>query len=372
MKVFISSLIGGFESYREAARSAVRTLRHEPVMAEDFGALPHSPQIACLKGLRAADLVILVLGNRYGYIQGTSGVSPTHEEYLDARGKKPILVFVQESNEREDAQTTFLTEVQAWQAGHFRASFTTEEDLREQITRALHEYELANAAGAPDVTQLQLTANKLIPRANSQHNHGSPILNIAMVGGPLQRILRPVQLESPTLVSDLHQQALFGSSKLFNVSDSMESGIESGELVLQQPNGTRIQLNEQGSIFLRVPLASQKGSANQNLHSVFAIIEEHVQKAIESAIAYGAWVFDHIDDTHRLSHVAIAASLDASDFLGWRTQAEQDANPNSGTMRLGQSEDRLPVQVDRPRAALRFEAHDLAEDLLVPLRRMWK
>jgi len=36
MKIFISSLIKGFEPFRTAARAAVKTLRHEAIMAEDF------------------------------------------------------------------------------------------------------------------------------------------------------------------------------------------------------------------------------------------------------------------------------------------------------------------------------------------------
>jgi hypothetical protein len=36
MKIFISSLISGFEPFRAAARAAVKTLRHEAKMAEDF------------------------------------------------------------------------------------------------------------------------------------------------------------------------------------------------------------------------------------------------------------------------------------------------------------------------------------------------
>jgi len=49
MKIFISSLIGGFEEFRSAARSAIVALRHEPIMAEDFGAKPTSPQIPASK-----------------------------------------------------------------------------------------------------------------------------------------------------------------------------------------------------------------------------------------------------------------------------------------------------------------------------------
>jgi len=95
MKVSISSLIGAFEPYRAACRSAITTLRHEPVMVEEFGARPHSPQVACLQGLREADIVMLVLGERYGAAQPGSQISATHEEYRDAKGRKPVIAFVQ-------------------------------------------------------------------------------------------------------------------------------------------------------------------------------------------------------------------------------------------------------------------------------------
>ena len=85
MKVFISSLVSGYEPLREAARSAVRALRHEPVMAEDFGALPHSPQIACLRGIRESDLVLLILVDRYGAPQGDS-TSRRHMRSTAKRG----------------------------------------------------------------------------------------------------------------------------------------------------------------------------------------------------------------------------------------------------------------------------------------------
>ena len=48
MKIFISSLISGFGPFRAAAHRAVEMLRHTPVMADDFRAMPNSPQVACL------------------------------------------------------------------------------------------------------------------------------------------------------------------------------------------------------------------------------------------------------------------------------------------------------------------------------------
>ena len=124
MKIFISSLITGMESLRAAAKEAVLQLGHEPVMAEDFGSRPHSPQIACLDGLRKSGLVILILGEDYG-IKQSSGLSATHEEYREAKTRHPVIAFVQEGVQRTGDQVAFLEEVQDWAGGLFRGGFDT-------------------------------------------------------------------------------------------------------------------------------------------------------------------------------------------------------------------------------------------------------
>src|SRR5262245_14171556 len=106
MKVFISSLITGMEALRFAAREAVMQLGHEPVMAEDFGARPHSPQITCLSGVREAAVMILILGAGYGAKQA-SGLSATHEEYREAKERCPVFAFVQQGVARDSDQAAF-------------------------------------------------------------------------------------------------------------------------------------------------------------------------------------------------------------------------------------------------------------------------
>lgn len=369
MKVFVSSLISGFESFREAVKSAITTLRHEPIMAEDLGAQPDSPQVACLKGLRSADLVILVLGQKYGLPQGSSGVSPTHEEYLEARDTKPILVFVQHGVVREPEQSKFVSEVQAWQGGHFRDAFETSEQLKDLVTRAIHDYQLAHAAGPLDAGALVQTAVELLPRSHQRSHSGPPMLNVAFVGGPFQRVLRPAQLEEPALARALHQQALFGEQSIFDSTKGMDSGIDGAALVLSQDRGSRIQLDEHGSLLIRLPLERPEVRGGSGFGGGLAIIEETVMRQLIAAIAYADWLLEKIDPTERLTQVAVAASINAADFLGWRTQAEDDASPGSGQMRIGRDEDLAPIRVDRRRAALRYEARALAEDLMVPLRR---
>jgi hypothetical protein len=89
MKIFISSVISGFEDLRAAAALAIRSLGHEPVIAENFDAALVSPRVACLGGVREADLVVLILGKSYGAVQTNSGISATHEEWLEAKNRRP-------------------------------------------------------------------------------------------------------------------------------------------------------------------------------------------------------------------------------------------------------------------------------------------
>ena len=93
MNVFLSSVIDGLEEYRHAAIAAIKSLRHTPIVAEDFGAMDVSPQQTCLDGVRTSDVVVVLLGSRYGHRQ-ESGISATHEEYREAKERKPILAFV--------------------------------------------------------------------------------------------------------------------------------------------------------------------------------------------------------------------------------------------------------------------------------------
>lgn len=126
----------GFEAYRDAAQRAARALRHEVKRAEDFSASAATPQQACLAGVRWADAALLILGARYGERQ-PSGLSPTHEEYREARERIPVLVFIEQSANAEAAQQELIREVQAWTTGHSTARFADADELRDAVTAAI-------------------------------------------------------------------------------------------------------------------------------------------------------------------------------------------------------------------------------------------
>jgi hypothetical protein len=368
MKVFISSLIGAFEPYRAACRSAITTLRHEPLMAEEFGARPQSPQVACLQGVREADIVVLVLGERYGAAQPGSQVSATHEEYREAKGRKPVIAFVQDGIVPEPQQGAFIKEVQGWEGGLFRGAFKTPDDLRDGVIHALHDHALANVTGPVDPKALTEAALALM-RDPDRHSSRGPFLQLGVTGGPVQAILRPAELEAPALADALHQAALFGAHRIFDGRRGVEPELDGAALVLMQDNGNRMRLDEQGSIHLQLVLRNP--NEERRSHGFPALIEETVLAHIQGGLAYVAEALDHIDATQRLAHLAIAARIDAGDHMVWRTQREQDASPNSGTMGF-RREDRPAVVVTKLRAAIRLDQRRLAEDILVPLRRQWK
>ena len=138
MKVFISSVIADFEEFRTAAARAAETLGHQVLRAEDFSAQSDSPRIACLSAVRDADLIILLMGARYGEIQQKSGLSATHEEYREARERCPVLVMVQSAAEREGKQAGFLQEVRDWGSGHLTGSFSDPESLRDAVEHGIY------------------------------------------------------------------------------------------------------------------------------------------------------------------------------------------------------------------------------------------
>lgn len=371
MNVFISSLISGFEAQRAAAKAAIELLRHRPIMAEDFGARPSSPQVACLNGVREADLVILILGDRYGATQA-SGLSATHEEYREARGNKQILVFLN-ANNPDSEQAAFIQEISGWEQGMFRDAFTDAADLGRRVTQAIHGYELANVTGPLDPAALAHRAIALLPEVERDQSGIS--LQLAVATGPQATILRPAEMEAHDLAEALEQQALFGKPPLLDRRLGTESGLEDHALVIAQEGRfgarTEVRFWGTGDMRLIVPVRDDDRSG------MSMVIEEIVAEQLASTIAFAAWTLARVDPTQKLSHVALAARVTGRSAMSWRTRAEHAASPNAGSWdAMGREHEREePVQLSPPhmvRAALTMNAAKVAEDLLVLLRRRWK
>lgn len=371
MKVFISSLISGFGPFRDAARSAVETLRHTPVMAEDFGAVPSSPQVACLQGVRQSDIVVLVLGEGYGPVQPGSGLSATHEEYREARGTKQVLAFVQQGVAPEPRQAEFIVEVQGWEGGLFRGGFADAEELQAGIIRALHDVAINDAVGTADPEELTTRASSALP-AESRNMVVPATVDVVVAAGPRQQVLRPVEIEAPALADQLLQAALFGPDRLFTAELGNQRRLDGGVLSIAQERGAALSLAEDGTIVIRQTLDEpmRRSSRGMDLGATMVVIQEAVQQRLATALGFAEAVLDRIDATERITHVGVAARVAGAEHRAWRTRAQNDASPGSVSIGMG-ARDRSPVVKVVRRAALRVDRARLVEDLLVPLRRQF-
>lgn len=364
MNVFVCSLIRDFEVFRDAAASGVGALGHQAVRAEDFGASPGSSQAACLAGVRASAAMILLLGARYGHVQ-ESGLSATHEEYREARGTGPVLVFIQQTIDAEPKQADFIREVQSWEQGHFTAEFRDAEHLRDQVIRALHDFVLASEAAPLDESELIQRARALVPI--SPNPVGTDLI-FAVAGGPQRAVLRPAELEAEALHSFLMAEALTGADAVLTPSQGTKLTVSGdGVQLVQAQQGGFMSLDETGSIVLMQSAVDQDKWSS----GVASIIEEVVLERITQAMRFCARVLDHVDAAQRISHVAPVATLTGAAYKPWRTRDEYERNPNRATMSMHGNEGKVialspPV---RRRAALLHDTQQLAEDFTVRLRR---
>ena len=136
--MFISSGRRGLEEERDALPGLIAALGHEAIRFEDFTAMAIPSRQACLEGVAAADVYLLVLGPYYGEPLADTGRAPTEEEFTAARSRGiPVLAFRKDGVALDNAQRDFLKRVEDYSTGHFRRSFSSSHELLTQVAEAL-------------------------------------------------------------------------------------------------------------------------------------------------------------------------------------------------------------------------------------------
>ncbi len=145
MKIFLSSTKTGLGDERRKVIDQIIRLREEPVAMEYFSASVDPPLEECLARLAECDLVVLLLGPRYGSIHPPTGRSYTENEYLQARASgKGVLVFVkqgldellQDGSEESTKYREFLNQVMGAE-GQTVDFFESVDDLAARVSTAI-------------------------------------------------------------------------------------------------------------------------------------------------------------------------------------------------------------------------------------------
>jgi uncharacterized protein DUF4062/TIR domain-containing protein len=97
--VFVCSTFSDLSQEREAVLDAIRRLKLQHESMEFFGARAQQPIDTCLNEVRASDVLVVIVGHRYGSMVPSLGISYSEAEYSEGfRLKKPCLVYIRDEN----------------------------------------------------------------------------------------------------------------------------------------------------------------------------------------------------------------------------------------------------------------------------------
>lgn len=201
-RVFVSSVVEGFQQTRQAARQGIEAAGAEPVLVnEDFPSLATSSRNACLDAVASSDVYIAIIGERGGWTT-PSGKLVVEEEYEFARARHiPTLLFVQDVPRDADAER-LVRQMSDYVDGRFRVQFRSPEELSRVVEAALRER--LPSPGSVPVNPNRVST--LLERPSRFHDE--PALHFVLVPERDEEILEPMRLDAPSFEHDLYELAL--------------------------------------------------------------------------------------------------------------------------------------------------------------------
>lgn len=145
--VFVCSTFSDLADEREAVLDAIRRLQLRHDSMEFFGARPNRPIETCLQEVRNSDILVVIVGHKYGSLVPELEVSYSEAEYNEGHSlDKPCLVYLRSENtpvlpKDIEGDPEKLKLLKAWknklQERHTVATFEASQDLAVQVTADL-------------------------------------------------------------------------------------------------------------------------------------------------------------------------------------------------------------------------------------------
>jgi hypothetical protein len=213
--VFVCSTYSDLSQEREGVLDAIRRLKLQHDSMEFFGARADQPIETCLQEVRASDVLVIIVGHRYGSIVPEVGISYSEAEYSEGYElKKPCLVYLRDDNvpilpkhmERDPDKMKLL---ERWkktlQSRHTVATFQDGSHLSVQVAadlartiQDLQEVSKARAAAQTEKDTTLLTEVSAI--ITDAIRHGVPESSLlSTVRSSVLTLLATLQKRAPTV-----------------------------------------------------------------------------------------------------------------------------------------------------------------------------
>ena len=176
LRIFLSSTYADLRGYRKAIDELLRRYGEVFVGMEYFGARSGTPLETCLEEVAACDLVLVLVGSRYGTLTG-DGDSYTHREVRAAHAAGvPVLPFVQADPPRvRAAERRRRAEFVGFLGEHHTlARFTTPESLVTEVAAALRRFEDERRGGAAP-HDVELPLRSYLERLSEMPAEAAPV-----------------------------------------------------------------------------------------------------------------------------------------------------------------------------------------------------
>ena len=248
-RAFISSTVEDLKSYRAAARDAAIAAHCLPDMQEYFAASGHRPPLdACLARVTDCDVLVVILGHRYGWIpndqESGEGKSITWLECERARyEEKEVLAFVVDEAtewppeqresfrvaaavEADDASSELLKEVQqnlqrlrdfkSWVSRiGIRNTFANPDDLARKVERALGEWRERHLEFGKPVSEVLIEQHRETASVEDlEREPEESLLDLVEKGNQEFSVLTQVTLRIAQDIDELGAKAKLGTESL--------------------------------------------------------------------------------------------------------------------------------------------------------------
>lgn len=145
-RVFISSTMRDLAEDRQIAKSLIKHLGAEPRMYEDWVKDEESRE-AYIDEVRRCTIYLLLLGERYGTPDVSSGYSPTHQEYNEALNSgKPILALQNYSIPQSEKEPRLREWISELEANRVVTRYNNLAELKKKLSDGLKDFALERLA----------------------------------------------------------------------------------------------------------------------------------------------------------------------------------------------------------------------------------
>lgn len=342
-RVFVSSVVRGFEAMRQAARRGIEAAGLEPVLVnEDSPSRPDSPRNACLDEIESSDIFVLILGERGGST-APSGKLVIEEEYEHARLKGlPILLFLQ-NVERDNDATRLAERASDYVDGHLRRTFQDENELEEVVREAVR------AQGKLLKTRT-ISGDDLktdLGDARVRHDHAS--LRVVLAPERDEEVIGIVRLESPELTHAVYQIGHEPAVKLFDYGAAKKAGRTEDGVIFSQDHQwgdhvvaeTHLEIRPNGRLVIdrQISTLDDRGGLGG-----LSILEPDLRRASQSTLVFASSFYEHVDPHKRHSRFWFGAVVANRGFRLLAAEA-----PHGGVSMGIHSREAGPIPAEAPR-----------------------